>query len=347
MSAAIAATLEVELDPMQLCATAVAEGWGDGLPIVPPTVDLVDEWVAASGRAADDVLGQLPPVRAACTVLGVAVNAVMAGAPKESMPLICTALQAMMEHQFDLDGINATTAATVPAVVVNGPIRNDLDIPYRHSALGGATSRATAIGRAIRLAMRNIGGQAPGVTTESVFGQPGRVAGIVFGEWEERSPWAPLAQRRGVEGNAVTVFGTLGTCNIVDPVGRSAQDILQVIGRSLTYMGTGNMTPSSVYAQQMVAINPIWANDIIARDIPSFDDVRELLWRSATLPVDVFPKEQGEGLDARGRVRDGMVWLMDSPEDLHITVCGGDGNLHAAMLPGFSHTMPVTRAIPN
>ena len=142
---------------------------------------------------------------AECTVDKIAINAVMAGAPPKSLPLLIGALESMANPDFELFGLNATTASVVPLVLVNGPIRDTLEIPYQHGCLGGVASPASAIGRAIRLIIRNIGGQLIGVTSQSTFGSPGRLAGIVFGEREERSPWAPFAERRGVKRNAATV----------------------------------------------------------------------------------------------------------------------------------------------
>lgn len=329
-----------------MSADALAEGWGDGLPLIPPTEDLVAEFIAHSGRRADASLGRIPPSRAQCTVEKVAINAVMAGAPVESMALICSSLAAMIDSPLWLDGINATTAAVIPAVIVNGPIRDRLQIPYAYSALGGMASPAPAIGRAMRLVMRNVAGQVAGRTSESVFGQPARVIGIVAGEWEERSPWAPLAERRGVAGDAVTVYGTVGTCNIVDSEGATGVELLEVIGRSLAYMGNNGFVGGTVFADQMVAINPVWANEIIARDIPNFEDVSELLWRFARRPLSDFPEPCRPGLERRGRIdADGQAYLVESPEDIHIFVCGGLGSLHATMLPGFSNSQAVTRAV--
>jgi hypothetical protein len=262
------------------------------------------------------------------------------------MPLICTALLAMIDTPVWLAGMNATTASVVPAIIVNGPIRDQLRIPYTYSVFGGAASPAPAIGRAIRLVMRNVAGQISGHSTESVFGQPGRVIGIVAGEWEERSPWAPLAERRGVSGNALTVYGTVGTCNIVDGTGASGLELLQVIGKSLAYMGNNGLAGGTVFADQMVAINPIWANEIIARDIPSFEDVQETLWQFARIPLKDLPKERHPDIERRGRIDDqGNVYLVERPEEILIFVAGGLGSLHATMLPGFSMSQAVTRAI--
>jgi hypothetical protein len=252
----------------------------------------------------------------------------------------------MIDSPLWLEGINATTAAVVPAMIVNGPIRDRLQIPYEYSALGGAASSAPAIGRAVRLVMRNVAGQVSGRSSESVFGQPGRVTGILAGEWEERSPWAPLAERRGVRGDAVTVFGAVGTCNIVDSEGATGQELLEVIGKSLAYMGNNGFVGGTVFADQMVAINPVWARDIIARDIPAFEDVSELLWQSARRPLSDFPPPCRPGLERRGRIDEqGQVYLVDAPHEIHIFVCGGLGSLHATMLPGFSNSQAVTRPV--
>ena len=55
------------------------QGWGDGLPLVPPTETRVKAMLG--GRDADVVLGVLPPRRCQVTTNAVAVNAVMAGCP--------------------------------------------------------------------------------------------------------------------------------------------------------------------------------------------------------------------------------------------------------------------------
>ncbi|MGZ6027714.1 MAG: hypothetical protein ACXWKU_22080, partial [Caulobacteraceae bacterium] len=103
----------------------------------------------------------------------------------------------MTDPVFNLFALNTTTCCVVPGVFVNGPVRHELGLPYAAGCFGGDAGPAPAIGRALRLLMRNVGGQVVGVSSKSVFGQPGRVTGIVVAEWEERSPWAPLAQRRG------------------------------------------------------------------------------------------------------------------------------------------------------
>src|SRR5262249_44721535 len=221
-----------DLDVESFTELAMELGWGDGLPLVPPTDARVRGFLAKNDRYPDEVIAHLPPTDVECTVEKIAINAVMAGAPPESLELLVASVAAIADPDFELYGVNATTAPVYPAFVVNGPVRDALGIPYGYGCLGGAASRAAAIGRAIRLIMRNVAGQIPGVTSQTTFGSPGRIASVVTAEWEERSPWPPLAERRGVSGDAVTSFGAMGTMNVIDTTSHQASDFLEMIGKS-------------------------------------------------------------------------------------------------------------------
>ncbi len=336
----------VDGDVVRFAELAVERGWGDGLPLVPPTVERVEAYVAAAGLPPDQVLAQIPPLRGDCTVERLAINVVMAGAPAAAMPLLVAAVSALAEPDFDLAALNATTAAVAPAVIVNGPVRHELGISFGASCIGGADGHNAAIGRALRLVLRNVGGLRAGVTTQSVFGQPGRVTGLVFGEWEERSPWPPLAQRRGVTGDAVTVFGAMGTMNIIDLESETADLLLQQIGRSLAYPGANGYFSRIAFAEIVVGINPIWA-ELIGREYPDISEVEYRIWDAAALPLDSWPAPRQESLREAGRVsKDGRVHLMREGDiRLLVVVCGGLGGHHALALHDFGSSSATTRSI--
>lgn len=333
-----------ELDVLSFSRNAFQRGWSDGLPVIPPTESLVAEFVDASGQDAGFSVGRVFPSGIECTVEHIAVNAVMAGAPPESMRLLVAAVSALTDPAFDLAGVNATTAAVVPAFIVSGDVRDQLGIPYKHSSLGGHASSAPAIGRAVRLIMRNVAGQVAGKTSESVFGQPGRVTGIVTSEWIEESPWRWLGERRGVSGDSVTAVGVLGSANILDSYGSSGREILEVIAKSLCYMGNNNMDHSAQFAHQVVVLNPVWAR-LVAKDFASMESVQEFLFENAKLPLSWFPESLHGPLTDADDVKDGFIYLMDSPDDVSVIVNGGKGSLHATMLPGMSNHLPVTRSL--
>jgi len=336
---------ETEIDDIpEFTRFTMARGWGDGLPAIPPTEERVRAFLDANNRYPDEVICALPPTHADCTVEKIAINAVMAGAPAESLPLIIAALEAMADPDFELFGLNATTASVVHLTLVNGPIRDRLHIPYRHGCLGGAPSTALAIGRAIRLVIKNVGGQEVNVTSQTTFGSPGRVAGILFGEWEERSPWAPLAERRGVSGDAVTVYGTMGTMNILDTTSQTGTEFLEMIGKSLGYPGANGFSPAMPYAELMVAVNPVWA-DIIHRDVPALEDVQALIWQHSSLDADYLTPRHREQLDNLGRVVDGRVYLASAPKDIFVICAGGTGGLHGTGFHSFGSCLTQTRAV--
>jgi hypothetical protein len=337
---------EVDSDITRFGELAAERGWGDGLPLVPPTPDRVERYVLASGLEPDTVLAQIPPLRGDCTVERLAVNAVMAGAPAETMPLLVAAVEALADPDFDLAALNATTAAVVPALIVNGPIRHRLGVSFGASCVGGADGSNASIGRALRLVMRNVGGLRAGSTTRSTFGQPGRTTGIVFGEWEERSPWAPLAERRGVSGDAVTVYGAMGTMNIIDLESDTADLLLLQIGRALANPGSNGFFSRIAFAEIVVGINPLWA-EIIGRQYPDIADVEYRIWDAAALPLELWPPIRQEAFIEAGRVSaDGRVHLMrEGNIRLLIMVCGGLGGHHAVGLHDFGSSSAITKAV--
>ena len=336
---------EAEIDDvMGFTRYAMDQGWGDGLPLIPPTEVRVRTFLGSNNRYPDEVICTLPPAEGECTVEKIAINAVMAGAPAESLPLLIAALEAMGDPDFELFGLNTTTAPVVPVTIVNGPIRERLDIPYRHGCLGGARTSALAIGRAIRLVIRNVAGQEVNVTSQTTFGSPGRVAGILFGEWEERSPWAPLAERRGVPGDAVSVYGTMGTQNIIDTTSQKGPEFLEMIGKSLGYPGANGFSPAMPFAETLVAINPVWA-EIIHRDVPGLEDVQELIWRHASVDADHLLPKHREQLEAQDRIINGRAYLSVEPKDVLVVCCGGTGGLHATGFHSFGSCLTQTRGI--
>ena len=335
--------LEVEDDVVAFTKLATDAGWGDGLPLVPPTEERVRAYVAASRRYPDELVAELPPRRGRATIEKIAVNAVMAGAPAEAMPLLAAAIEAMTDPSFNLFALNTTTSCVVPGVFVNGPVRDRLKIPYGPGCFGAEAGPAPAIGRAIRLLMRNVGGQVVGVSSKSVFGQPGRVTGIVVGEWEERSPWAPLAVRRGISGDAVTVHGCTGTMDIADIVADRGADLVELIGKSMAFLGTNAFIGAGHGAEILLALAPPWA-ELIAAEYPRIEDLQSALWHSAAMAVRLWPKPHQARLAKDGRVDDrGLVHLVAAPADLLVIVCGGLGSLHALALHSFGPTRSVTR----
>src|SRR5467141_707076 len=141
-------------DPFE---TLYARGVTDGLPVIPPTRERVAAAVAATGRAADELIALVPPNFGRATVEKIAVNAVMAGCRPEYLPVVIAAVDAICDPAFDLHGVSATTNAPTPLVVINGPVRGKLGVNCAAGVFGPGWRANATIGRAVRLVCVNLG----------------------------------------------------------------------------------------------------------------------------------------------------------------------------------------------
>jgi hypothetical protein len=182
--------------------------WTDMLPIVLPTEERVAAMLAGTSRKPDEVVGRMRPThfREAWeyTVEKVAVNAVMAGARPEYLPVIL-ALAA--------SGVSArgsTTSSAAAMAVVNGPIRHEIGMSGGIGAMGPYNHANATIGRAYGLLSQNLqGGSVVGHTYMGSQGNGYSFTNVTFAENEEASPWEPFHVSRGFPAgsSAVSVFG--------------------------------------------------------------------------------------------------------------------------------------------
>src|SRR5215470_18167124 len=154
--------IRVANDPAALFDFVERQGWGDGLPVLPPTEDRVQAMLDATPLPPHHLLGTVEPLRGDATVEKVAVNAVLAGCEPKVFPAVLAAVEAVIQPEFNLYALNTTTCSATPALMINGPARAALGIECGYSCLGHNGRSNATIGRALRLAMRNIGGSIPG-----------------------------------------------------------------------------------------------------------------------------------------------------------------------------------------
>ena len=333
--------IEVVDDIEAYLALSLEESWGDGAPLVPPTTGRIEAMLASTDLPADHVLGALAPRYGKATVELIAVNAVMAGCRPDAFPLVLAALEGILRPEFNAFAITTTTSSAMPAVIVNGPTRDDLGVDYRAGCLGGAAGRGSmSIGRAVSLCIRNIGGQRVGENSRSVFGQPARF-GLCFGEWEERSPWSSLAERAGFsrDSEVVTVHTSKGTSTLADTHNDDPLDLAYMLGKSVAYpMSNWYLEKTPDCGQIVMLINPIWA-ERLGKAFAKVEDFQAYAWEHAWQPIESWrPANQtilrdNSRVDARGRVR-----VCSRPEQIVPVVCGGLGSLHAVLLATWCQT---------
>jgi hypothetical protein len=203
------------------------QGWSDGLPVVPASQALLDQFLAQTSRSPDEVLWRMDHLGRECTVHTAAINAAMAGCLPEYFPVVLAAWDAVMRDRAAKSGGWQSTSGPAPLIVINGPIRGELGINCTGGIFAGGFRPNATIPRALGLMLRNAFGVVPHVFDQTTQGIPGRWA-ICFGENEEESPWEPLATEMGLDANANAVSCTLTrTYEFVD--NRHTQDPEQLL----------------------------------------------------------------------------------------------------------------------
>ncbi len=319
-----------------------ARGVTDGLPVIPPTADLVRRFVEAAGRPGEELVAVVPPNLGRATIEKIAVNAVMAGARPEYMRAILAGVRAICDEAFALHGVAATTNFASPLLVVNGPARKDLDVNCGAGVFGSGWRANATIGRTIRLVMVNLGGARPGVIAMSTLGHPGRYT-YCIGEHEEASPWPPLHVERGFGADESTVAAFAGEAphGVYDHRSRRGRQILNSIAASLAATWNVKLTG---YGDTLVVLSPEHARTL-ADDAWDKPAIRQYLWERCQLPVrELCPNDEwGEGLPEHVRARfadpsreETRIPKFRSPDNLVVVVAGGTAGRFSAVIPGFT-----------
>src|SRR5262245_23731123 len=271
-----------EDDPAAIFAHAYERGWTDGLPIIPPTAERVARMVGAVDRDPAEVIAELPPRNGAATIERVAINAVMAGCRPEYLPVLVAAVRAVAHPDFNLHGIQCTTNAASPALIVNGPIAKAIGLNAGRNCLGPGVRANATIGRALRLILLKVGGGIPYELDQATHGMPGKYT-LCFAEDEENSPWEPLHVERGLrtDQSAVTAVGVNGTNNL-NAIYETEESVLRIVADGLATMGHTNMSHGG--GNVVVVFPPGHAERQVAQGYAK-RDVQQFLWEHGRVPV--------------------------------------------------------------
>jgi hypothetical protein len=324
-----------------------AQGFTDGLPIVPPRRYSVDKMLASVRHGADTVIGVIPPRMGLATVEKIAINAVMAGCRPEYFPVVLASVKAICMPEFNLLPMQATTNPVTPMLVVGGPVVRELQINSGYNVLGqGRRSNAT-IGRALRFVLTNIGGGIPGKLDKACHGQPGKFS-LCIAENIEASPWPPFHVDKGYSArdSTVSVIGVTGTQDIIHYARTSAREVLNTIVHSIPREGYKNLYSGG---EPLLILGPEQAA-ILGKEGYSKQHVRQIVFDGTQIPVTLFNADTVQLMRSR-RPRlfaqagePAAIPIADCAEDIQIIVAGAAGN-HSVFLPTWGDTRCVTVAI--
>ena len=306
----------------------------DGLPVIIPTPARVSKMVLASGQDADMMLGTMGPANGMATLEKVAVAAVMAGCLPDYMPLVVAALKAVIDPRFDLTEMQATTHCTAPLIIVNGPARHTCGpVSSSYGALGPGHRANASIGRALRLAMINIGGGRPGTSDMALLGHPGKFS-YCLAENEEASPFPPMHVDLGFDSqdSVVTVIGAEAPHSVLfsgdgdDP--NQYALLLEVLAIGLANAATNNAILTSGMAT--IVLNPEHASVLHKAGLSRQD-----------IATEIYQRCKMDGAEAN-RLCAGFArktlnprQAFTGPEQLLVLMSGGSG-LYSMVMPSWS-----------
>ena len=323
-----------ELDFDQWNELAIEQGWSDGLPLLAPTEEKVERMVETC-RGDNEQFPPMPPRRVVPTLRSIAANAVMAGCRAEYLPVVVAAVRAVLIPGYNLHGTLATTHPCGQALIINGPIRNRLNINCGSNCFGQGHKANATIGRALQLTLLNIGGAKPGNMDRATQGSPAKYS-FCFGENEEESPWEPYHVRRGFapDDSVATVLPSESPHNINDHASTSGTGILTTIAGTISQTGANVIAGDAPYT---IVLGPEHARTI-HRDGWSIEDMQEKIFTDSAVHVSRVSVEQQRLYEERGiKLVNDRYPLSRSPEDIQILVAGGPGK-HSAYIPTFAHT---------
>ncbi len=357
--------------------------WGDGLPMVPPTGERVKWMLSGTNRSPDEVLGKVSPKLGVATIEKIAVNAVMAGARPEYLPVIIAIMEALTDETFDDRHVLLSAGSFNLLIVVSGPIAKEIEMQSGIGFMGHGWRANNTIGRAVRLATLNIGHIWPAMNDMGLTGRISPHTFFTVAENSEMSRWEPYHVNRGfkAEDSCVTVAsihsaspmqhfygGLIGTWNAEEILDRMGNDIKNRDRRLLMEWrnkGVGPIPGSGQGSQNHLIIlfpelvsefNKMGYNqeklqeEIYSRASYDYDELKpeEVTAIEIAMDMGIVPSER------KAFFKDvlkpgGKVPVMMSPENVHLFVCGGAPGCAFSFsyyrLPPYNHTALMTKRI--
>lgn len=331
--------------------------WGDGLPLVPPTPERVKWMLSGNSRDPGEVLGVINPKQGIATIEKIAINAAMAGAKPEYLPIIISAIEILANENFDDLHVLASAGSFNMLIVVSGPIAEEIGMESGIGFMGHGWRPNNTIGRAVRLATLNIGRTWPGVNDMALTGRVSPHTFYTISESTEMSPWEPYHVTQGFNSgdSCVTIGsvhgesqlnhfygGMIGTWTAGGVLNRMAEDITRTDRHGYIMWGTkgvGKYLGSGGGAlNHMIILFPELASElnrmgfdqrglqdeVYKRTSVPYDDLTENERKSIKTGIElgVVPAER-KGVFEDALQPGGMVPVLITPENLHFFVAGG------------------------
>jgi len=333
------------------------KGWSLGMPIVPPTPEAVAAMLKGTTHKPGEVVWIVPPRMGQLTVELTATLGAMAGCKPEHMPLLLATVKALSHPDYDWRGASTTTGPTVPVVVINGPILDQLGIGYGAGVFGGEQPVNIALGYFVNLVGDIIGGSVAPDPDKSTHGTRADISALVVGENEKENPWKQsYAVEKGFKptDSVVSVFAAYTGNNNTDHSSVTGKALLDTISFGVAGAASGITSCLTQYNKGygldnktkyvFLFIGPEHAETVYT-EFPTKKAVEEYVVKRAVAPYWTYaaqlctpPKEFGPV------TADTMIPRFTATDQVHIVVTGGPGK-QTQMFPSFPTNNRVVSVI--
>jgi hypothetical protein len=324
-------------------------GWTDGLPVIAPTQQLVDQMLAGGGADGADLLGSIPAQNVSMTAEHAAIAAVMAGCRPEYFSIVLAALGAALDEAFNLPVACTSTGGSAICVVVSGPQAAAIGMNAHHNALASGNRANATIGRAVRLAATNLLRTRIDGTDGTSLGHPGKFTFC----FAERPPtaWPTLSEHLGYADTdtTVTVLPAGGPIQVANHLNSQAEGVAASLAAAMRVPSA--FTAGKGGAQFAVVLGPEhetafteagWSRADVAGALTELSAVAATGLTDAGIVLEVGSQHTMVPDDR------GMLRTVADPADLFVVTSGGAGAGWSAVIPSWApkkHAQVVTRRV--
>jgi hypothetical protein len=284
----------------------------------------------------------------------------MAGARPEHLPVIIAAMEGITDPDYDDLHVMTSTGSFNIAIMVTGPIAEEINVNSGMGFLGYGWQANSTIGRALRLCLTNMGRVWPGVNDMALVGRPSQQF-YVFAENQEFNPWPPFHVTQGFEpeDSCVTISSVMGSPG--DLLGGGAvatwtsgqilDNAVRTMMASRPGMATwkrGSSNPGPM--KYILFFEPALAMELDKQG-HTRESLQKLLYERAAIPYEQLTRAEIANIEPRiesGEIPPdrisvfrealkpgGRLPMLDRIEDIRIIVVGG--------IPSYSFSMSFWR----
>jgi hypothetical protein len=302
-------------------------GMTDFMPIILPTQERVDAMLKATSHKPDEVVGKMTPAQGAFpawsyTVQHVAVNAVMAGALPDYFPTLLAIASTGISALF------SSTNSLVSAAVVNGPVRDKLQMNCGIGAMGPFNQANAVIGRAWTLMSKNLDGG--GIAGETYMGSQGNIINynnLIIPEAEKDSPWPPFHVQKGFQPEESVISFFFGF-NITQGQGGKGLGVKPIPLYNVAM--SANVAPFASLFGALFILDPLVANGLGDLGFKTKDQIADWLVKNTTVTVKEVKSMLFSGLprgpEAANLTDDSVIPKWSRADAYNFVVCGGQTN---------------------